>query len=46
MPPKLEESGLTSIETQLRWRWRKEDERRPELWSYLDVGYPINKRSH
>ncbi len=43
LPPKLEESGLTSFETQLRWRWRKEDERRPELWSYLDVVYPTNK---
>jgi len=44
LPSKLEESGLTSVETQLRWRWQKEDERRPELWSYLDVGYPTNKR--
>ena len=44
LPPKLEESGLTSFETQLRWRWRKEDERRPELWSYLDVVYPTNKQ--
>ncbi len=44
LPPKLEESGLTSFETQLRWRWRKEDEQRPELWSYLDVVYPTNKR--
>ncbi len=44
LPPKIEESGLTSFETQLRWRWRKEDERRPELWSYLDVVYPTNKK--
>lgn len=43
IPPKLEASGLTSFETQLRWRWRKENERRPELWSYLDVVYPTNK---
>ncbi len=44
LPPKLEESGLASFETQLRWRWRKEDDRRPELWSYLDVVYPTNKK--
>ena len=43
MPPKLEASGLTTFETQLRWRWKKEDEGRPELWSYLDVGYPTNE---
>jgi hypothetical protein len=44
LPRRSEASGLTSIETQLRWRMRKEDERRPELWSYLDVVYPTNKR--
>jgi hypothetical protein len=44
LPSTLEASGVTSFETQLRWRWRKEDEKRPELWSYLDVGYPTNKQ--
>ena len=43
MPAKLEETGLTSFETQIRWRWQKEGEHRPELWSYLDLGYPVNK---
>jgi len=43
LPRKYEASGLTSFETQLRWRMRKEDERRPELWSYLDVVYPTNR---
>jgi len=44
LPSKVEESGLTSYETQLRWRWGRETEHRPELWGYLDVVYPINKR--
>ena len=44
LPSVIEESGLTSFETQLRWRWTRESERRPELWGYVDVGYPINKR--
>jgi len=44
LPPKLEQSGLGSFETQLRWRWRKETERHPELWGYLDVVYPTNKK--
>jgi len=43
MPARIEESGLTSFETQLRWRWARETERRPEVWSYLDVVYPINR---
>lgn len=43
LPAKLEQSGLGDREVQLRWRWRKEDERRPELWSYLDWGFPHNK---
>src|SRR5262245_23364927 len=43
LPAKYETSGLTSFETQLRWRLRQETERRPELWSYLDVVYLTNK---
>jgi len=45
LPAMYRESGLTSFETQLRLRLRQEDERRPEIWSYLDVVYPTNKRS-
>jgi hypothetical protein len=43
LPPRLEQSGLGDREVQLRWRWRRENERRPELWSYLDVGLPHNE---
>lgn len=42
-PSRVENSGLTSFETQARWRWKGESERRPEVWGYLDVVYPINK---
>ena len=44
LPSRLRESGLASFETQLRWRMSKESDRRPELWGYLDVVYPTNKR--
>lgn len=44
LPSAIDESGLTSFETQLRWRWGHETERRPEFWGYLDVVYPINRR--
>lgn len=43
LPAKYEESGLASFETQLRWRWRQEDDHRPEVWSYVDVVYPVSK---
>lgn len=44
VPSQIHESGLTSYETQLRWRWGRETRRRPEIWGYLDVVYPINRR--
>jgi hypothetical protein len=45
LPAKYQESGLTSFETQFRFRLRQEDDRRPEIWSYLDVVYPTNRKS-
>jgi len=43
LPARIEESGLGDVEGQLRWRWRKEDERRPELFSYAEVVFPHHK---
>ena len=37
MPDKLKESGLGDVEGQFRWRWAKENERRPELFSYFET---------
>lgn len=45
MPAEIRESGLSSFETQFRWRWHRETERRPELWSYLDIVYPLNRQA-
>ncbi len=45
LPSRIEESGLTSFETQLRWRGLRETATRPELWGYVDIVYPINKRA-
>jgi len=44
MPNRIEESGLGDVEAQLRWRWRKEDERRPEVFSYAEVVFPHHKK--
>ena len=40
MPVRVEESGLGDIEGQIRWRWRRETDRRPELFSYGEIVVP------
>ncbi len=40
MPTRIEESGLGDVEGQIRWRWRREAEHRPELFSYLEAVVP------
>lgn len=46
MPSRIEESGLGDVAAQLRWRWRKEDERRPEFFSYAEVTFPHHRNKH
>jgi hypothetical protein len=43
MPAKIEESGLGDVEAQLRWRWARENERRPEFFSYFETVFPHSK---
>ena len=40
VPATIEESGFGTIEGQLRWRWKKETERRPEFFSYFEAVAP------
>lgn len=42
-PVRIEESGFTDLEGQLRWRWRNENDRRPEIFSYLEITVPSQK---
>ncbi len=44
LPGRIAESGLGDFEGQLRWRWRKEDERRPELFSYFEAVAPHHRK--
>jgi hypothetical protein len=44
LPARIEESGLGDVEGQVRWRWKAETERRPELFSYAEVVVPHHKR--
>lgn len=43
MPEKLTESGLGDTQTQINWSWLRESTGRPELFSYLEVVYPLQK---
>lgn len=46
LPAKITETGLGDVEAQLRWRWRKEDERRPELFGWSEVLFPHHRGKH
>lgn len=43
LPNKIEESGLGDVETQLRWRWLRENKVRPEIFSYFETVFPLQK---
>lgn len=43
VPEELTESGLGEIESQVRYRWAHETESRPELFSFLELAYPLQK---
>jgi hypothetical protein len=43
MLDKLEESGLGDVESQLRWRWTEETLGRPEVFSYFETVFPLQK---
>lgn len=42
-PLRLTESGLGDVEAQARWRWLGETARRPELFSFFEVVFPLQK---
>lgn len=43
MPDKVEESGLGDVESQLRWRWTEETASSPEVFSYYETVFPLQK---
>jgi len=43
LPPKYKESGQGDIQAQLDWRWLKENDHRPMLFSYLEVDFPHHR---
>lgn len=45
-PPRFKEEGLGDVESQLRWRWFGETENRPELFSFFEIVFPLQKDKH
>ena len=43
MPARIEESGLGDVEGQIRYRWSEETPSRPELFSYFETVFPLQK---
>jgi hypothetical protein len=42
-PAKIKESGFGDIEGQIRLRWLRENDHRPEFFSFLDIAVPSQK---
>lgn len=42
-PDEISESGINDVEGQVRWRLLREGERRPEVFSFLEVVFPVQK---
>jgi len=40
-PDKIEESGLGDVEGQVRWRWNRETESKPEYFSFFEYVLPL-----
>lgn len=45
-PAKVSESGLGDVEGQIRWRFQRETETRPELFTYFETVFPLQKDKH
>lgn len=43
MPDSVRESGLGDVEGELRWRWTTETDRRPEVFSYFETAFPLQR---
>jgi len=46
MPDSVRESGLGDVEGEVRWRWTTETDRRPELFSYFETAFPLQRSRH
>lgn len=45
-PAEVQESGLGDVEGQIRWRFQRETETRPEFFTYFGTVFPLQKDKH
>lgn len=43
LPQRTTEAGLGDVEGQIRWRWKRETDRRPEFFSYAELVVPHHR---
>jgi hypothetical protein len=43
MPDEVTESGFGDTQAELRWRWWKESDKKPEFWSYFETVFPFQR---
>ena len=44
VPLEIEESGLSDVEGQIRWRWNHESEGKPEVFNYFEYVFPTGEK--
>jgi len=42
-PARIKETGFGDLDMQVRWRWKDESERYPELFSFVEITPPLQK---
>jgi len=46
VPQRIRESGLGDVEGQIRWRVQRENEHRPEVYTFFETVFPLQRTRH
>jgi hypothetical protein len=46
VPSRIRESGLGDVEGQIRWRAQRETASRPEIWTFFETVFPLQRQRH
>jgi hypothetical protein len=46
VPARVRESGLGDVEGQIRWRAQRESDTRPEIWTFFETVFPLQRTRH
>lgn len=46
VPQRIRESGLGDVEGQIRWRMQRENEHRPEIYTFFETVFPLQRTRH